>query len=426
MTATEELKVQITCSVTGKTADAKPKADGSPSLPKGWKVIGDQVLCPDAVRERFAMRGVTLPVASVVCGYVGDDWSVEACKDGWTAFRCALRESCQLARGYMNWAFGELAIADRQPLEQGDKVAKLPKFSIGEHSLHLYQMGRQLFPALDSQSLSSLRQLVQQKYTQTRFERRVLGTLSCVSWRQDEVPLPIPKKDVRLDVNDQKQVFVRVRIGGEQFTLRLKNTPSHNRHTFYRQVESLRKVISGEAEIGDLKLKDRGSEVMATFACYLPNEPRSERTERVCQVETQVDKLFAVFVDGQDRPWNLNDDQIRKAITSHKARLHRLAEDSKFERRKHRHAKRTTPHAFREVICENQNNRLADYCHKAASMVVGLASRHRCGSIVYCDEIKDFAASFPWFKLRGLIEEKAKRAGISFVWIESKPKTAPQ
>ena len=130
------MKPSITCSVTGIEREASPRADGEPALPKGWKRIRSLVYSPEGIRQKFALRCITIPVASVVEGYEGDDWSVETCRSGWAAFLLALRQSCQQARFVLNWAIRSLAAADNEPLKKTERGWALPKFKAADVDLY--------------------------------------------------------------------------------------------------------------------------------------------------------------------------------------------------------------------------------------------------------------------------------------------------
>lgn len=399
----------VRCTATGTEATTKLRADGAPKLPPGWKRFGDAIYSPEGVAQAFRLRTVRLPVASVIL-HDADGWSVENCKAGWQAFRKALRQSCQLARLIANWALVELAKADNDELISSPTGYKLPKFKAS--AVDLYGPARAQWPDLDSQSLGSLLQKVRSRYSESRWERRVRGKATLPEFKNDKIPLPIPKKDAPLEVNEQNQPFLTVRVSGQRFRLRFRNTPDRKRHTYWPQVKALKQVAAGEGDYGEVTLYARDTEVWAAVAVYLPKD-LAEREQVTITVRTTKDALWQVWVGDREEPWVLNDEQIRKVISAHRARLHRLSQDSKFERRQPA-SERTRINDFREKICARQRNRLDDYCEKASAMLRGLARRHKASVVRYNDDEHGFAASFPWFKLRTLCEQKLTGIGVTF------------
>lgn len=401
----------IVCSCgCGLVKASQPRADGEVKLPKGWKQFGDRIYAPPCVRRCFKLRSLGFTVASVVCGFEGESWSVQECTRGRQTFHQALARSQADCRRAYNLALVELAKADSKPLEPGPKGPKLPKFSATD--VNLYPLGRTLFPDLDSQSLGSLLVKVRSKYLEKRFERRVLGRTTLPE--QTRVPLPIPSKDAKVTVSDQHQPFVRVRIHGERFTLRLRNTPNRPHHNFYRQVAALERVLAGEGSYGEVVLDRRRD---GTIACrvlvYLPME-KIERTDRKIIVRTCKDRLWSVQIDEREEAFVLNNDQIRKRISRHLIRLHRLSQDQKFERRLPE-GERTGINGYRETICNKQNHWLNDVCHKASAMLAGLVILVGAGTVEYDDTETGFAESFPLFRLRSLCQQKVEAKGGTFV-----------
>lgn len=408
----------IRCAATGAERQAKVGATGQPRLPPGWKRFGESVYSPEGVAQTFRLRTVRLPVASVIL-HGAEEWSVENCKAGWTALRTALARSASDARAVANWALVELAKADNDPLEQTAKGLRLPKFRAAK--VDLYLPARALWPDLDSQSLGSLLQKARSRYTEGRWDRRIRGRATLPEFKGDEIPLPIPKKDAPLTVSEQNQPFLTVRLSGQRFRLRLKNTPDRKRHSYWPQIKALKQVAGGEGDYGEVTLYRRDTEVWCAIAVYLPKD-LAERDETVIVVRTAKDALWNVWVADRQEPWVLNDEQIQKTISAHRARLHRLSQDSKFERRQPA-SERTRIDVYREKIAENQRNRLDDYCEKASAMLAGLARRHKAGLVRYDDSEHGFAASFPWFKLRTLCEQKLDAIGVSFEEIKPSGET---
>lgn len=89
-------KPTVTCRVTQEVKETEPLADGSPGLPRGWTRLGGEYYSPKGWDQSFVPRRARLPVVSVVEGYDPEDWSQERCREGWKAFRKAMREAQRL------------------------------------------------------------------------------------------------------------------------------------------------------------------------------------------------------------------------------------------------------------------------------------------------------------------------------------------
>jgi hypothetical protein len=329
----------------------------------------------------------------------------------------ALRTSFKQAAQVGTWAMRELAKADNGEVQRtkGDDGKTKIKLAKPEPSKHLYGMARELAPDLDSQSVGSVLQRARKKYAETRWDQRVLLKISLPKFGFPS-PVPIPQKETKVSFDDNDQLWLSVRISGTRFNLRLACGRDH-----HRQRAAIRKGLAGEARFGEVTLTGKAdesgklSEIKARFAVEMQNEKR-ERTA-VLRVATAKDRLWTVLLEGRDQTWNLNEDQIKNIVFAHRNRVQRLADDDKFERR-HSRKKNGGIKAVRERIAEKYANRMSDFCHKAAAMLVGFAVRNHVGCIEYHERAERFVTEFPWFKLRSFVEQKATQNGISVVLIE--------
>lgn len=432
-----------------------PLKDGGEPCPRGWHRLAGALWCPKCWEDNFALRSIELPVASVIQEYAGGnpgEWSQEACRAGWEAFRKALRQSSLEAAQYSNLALAELYAADRAPIEKKeDGKVKLPTLP----AVPLYQLGRDRFPELDSQSMGSLKQKAQAKYREQRWDLRVTAKESLSTYRRG-LPVPIPAKDARLEVSHRHQEgvaeedrgqgrgqpFLFVRLAGQRFTLRLRSGAGDRggHYSFWRKVAALERVESGQALQGEVKLYERrtpslahrnggstraapgapsgATRVFAAIAVWLPKE-KGEREQVEIRVVTSPDRLWNVFVNGnEDRPWLLNEEQARRWVIARRKRLQSLSEDAKFERRSRLRGEPVQPAdlaSVRQRISDTYKKRLDDWAHKVSMMLANFAKRQRAFRVVYDDREKGWSPGLPWFKIQSMLQDKLNRFGIEFL-----------
>jgi hypothetical protein len=433
MSAAEPTACTLTCAATGKTISAQPKSDGSPKLPKGWKRIAGQIYSPEGRKRLYCPRSIRVPVASVVAEYDPPDWSMERCRQGWQAFRQAVKSASREAAQIANAMLFELARLDSLPLVDGEKGKTLPKWPMSTKDIwkRLYHVGREQFPAFDSQSLSAIRQRAWARYNDRergRFQVRVLGTVSLPSFR-DGIPVPLAAKDVKLWFGDSKKPFLRFRLQSQRFTVRLRGG-----WKFARQVAALQKAAAQSELLGEVSLclrmvgnshhnggraraqpgaNRKKTEIIAAVSILLPRD-QSVREDKTLIVKTSKDRLWQVLLEGREQLWDLNEDQAKRWVTAHRARLFRVSQDRKFERCRPR-KERAGLNGLTNDLSKKYEDRLADWAHKAARMLVNFARRQRCCRIEYDDRETDFCPGLPWFKLRSMCEQKSQECGIEFV-----------
>lgn len=423
----------ITCDATGKTAETVSLKDGSPRLPKGWKKIGGQIYSPEAKKSLYCPRSIRVPVASVVEGYDPPNWSVERCRLGWQSFRLAVKEASLTAAQIGNAMMFELARLDSLPLEEGEKGRKLPKWPLATKEVwkRLYSVGREQFPEFDSQSLAAIRQRAWRRYNNPRsgrFQIRVLGTASLPTFR-DGIPVPLPARDCKLWFGDSKKPFLRFRLGGQRFTVRLRGG-----FRFSRQIAALKKAAADPALRGEVSLclrkvgdshhnglatraqpgaNAKKTEVIAATSVLLPRD-KGERTDSALIVKTCKDRLWQVLCAGREEHWDFNEDQAKGWVIAHRARLFRICQDRRFERQRPR-KERAGLDGLTADQAKKYDDRFRDWCHKAERMLVNFARRQKCGRIQYDDSETGFCPGLPWFKLRSMIEQKCSEFSVGFV-----------
>lgn len=460
-------KIIVVCCKCSTTIEATPLKDGSEPQPRGWHRLAGALWCPKCWADNFALRSIVLPVASVIEGYASGEsgeWGQEACAAGWKAFRTALRVSSRQAAQYANLAISECFAADQEPLlptkrkrkrqeEEGEEEidgVKLPKLEYPDSR----PKGRQRFSELDSQSLGSVHQKAQAKYREQRWDLRVTCRKSLASFRSD-LPVPVPAKDARLEVSHKHQQtvaegerqpgrgepFLRLRLAGHQFTLRLRSGAGNKRgeFSFWRKIAALEKIECGEALQGEVKLFERkmgeangrngaqnraapgapayGTRVFASIACWLPKD-KGEREQVTIRVVTGPDRLWTIFVGDSAEPINVNEEQARRWVIVRRTRLHALSEDHRFERRSRLRGCPVQPSDLagpRQRISDTYDRLLKDWSHKAARILANLAKRRRACRVVYNDSDKRWCPKFPWFMVWTMFQNNLNEFGIEGV-----------
>ena len=415
--STDTAPLTITCSRCDRTTAAKPTTAGEPKLPRNWKRLGSATLCRDCVAASYVPRGAWLPVATVVSGYDVPAWTEEVKAAGWKALRPALRASWRTAAQLYNWALVEFARTDgAAPVPNRKGTGQVPGPWDRKAAVKTVRaLCKTRFPEidqhLDSQSKYALLAKAEGDYVRTRFERQILCKSTLPEATAGRLPLPIPVESVRSLGVTRGCVIVALRLAGQRFTLALQAG-----HRFRRQVGQLERALSGAGRVGELKIQERGRDIMVGFSLLLPKE-QGERRDVLIRVCTAPDRLWQVFVGDREESWNLNDDPIRRLSLAYREQLRRISEDLKMERRRpHEHS--AAFDAARGRLARKYANRWGDYCHKAAAILSGLAARHAACRVEYDDSAGGFFGDLlPRFKLRERVAEKLAQIGVEFVHV---------
>lgn len=456
--------VEIRCTVTGKTAQTRMGKDG-PVLPKGWKRYGEAVYSPDAVRNLYVPRGLTVPVHSVEVLPKSKTEVPVTGAEAWREFRRCLTVSWRQCAQVGNWLLRQLAAADPGiPERQGSKVA-LPPIArntvktITQRARALFTHANNPFVAarpedegklgLDSQSLYSIVRRAESRYKEHRWRMHVECRESMPSFRDGEIPLPIEAKDSPLEVERDGVVALTLRIAGTRFRVRLRNTDN-----FARQLGPIRRAAAGELMRGAISLRENHDrQVLLTCAVSLPRELVLRDSTEGMLVRTATDALLiGEATDTWDlkranytvtfRLFTLNDDELLRWQAAHREFLRRLAEDRKAETRPVRHWRGNRPvmvsgpeedpakalqsrrrhrrnlQRALETRCAKHHRRVSDRLHKIAAMVANWAVRRRVHVVFYDDRERSFAGSLPYHRLRQLIREKLDHRGIALEVID--------
>lgn len=403
----------LSCCECGTLHEAKPTVNDNPRLPRGWKKHDGHVYCAGCWSNRYALRSVVIPVASPV-----------SCD--WETFKAALATCWDQSTGLANWAVTELAKADVTRMPGDSCLPSMPP-------VYLYPRARALFPLLPSKTLNAVLNNVQKRYCKSR-----LGVI----WRSDTslqryrypVPYPVPSQAWKARYGDGNVPLIEMRLGNEPFTLRLRGGYPNR-----RQLQTFAKIVSGQAvkselaiyrqraSLGDhrsvIEAREPGGgarvcySVLAKLTCWVPRTVSHTEREGALEVRTASDSFLIANASGH-QPWILNADHVRRWVASYRKRLHRLSEDTKYEKRWPKRARRQMAD-FRAALVERQRRRVDTFCHQAAAMLAGYAERIRVARMEYDDTDRSFVDEFPWYRFQQLLEAKLAARGIEFLLVRT-------
>lgn len=373
------------CDRCGSERATKPTAAGAPRLPGGWKRMGERVYCDRCWRASYVLRAITLPIAAPLEG-------------DWKELRAALHECWSNATQLANWAVTELVKADVVRTPDMEKLPPMPR-------VYLYPGARSILPDMDTASVVSLLQAVEQRYRKARFDVIWRRAASPPSFRY---PMPYPVHNQRWSVREEegRGLILSVPLAGRRWDLVLKTGGRG------RQRAAVRKLIAGEAAAGELAIYERGSNVMAKMVMWLPREDRQRGRSGTLYVRTTEDAVWEYRIeDGEPR--YLYADHVRQWLAAYKRRSERATHDLKYEKRwpakvRRRHLQDLEP------MRRKHRARMDTWTHEATAMLAGFADRARVARVVYDDQITSYA-DLPWYQLRERLAYKLDGLGIEFV-----------
>lgn len=364
-----------------------PRSKPISRMPIGWKRQDESLFCPACWRKRFVLRAVTIAVAAPEQGT-------------WDELRQALRAMWISTTQASNWILTELYARD---IRRGDEE-KMPNMK----PLYLYPELRARFPGLPSQTCAAIEKAVTAKYRAKRYE--VIWTCGAsLPTHRYPTPFPVPNQGWSVYM-DRDQPVVSARIGDARVSLRLRGGPR-----YWRQLDAVRRIESGEAEQGQMDIYAQGKDIMCKMVAWIPRRTAVAAGPDTLLVRTGEESLIVALNAKDSVLWTYNGDQIKRWIAEHSKRLQRWSEDAKAEHRP------DPPFAERRKFAtERFHRRMANACHSIASMIVGYAVRRRFAAVRYDDQIRDFCPEFVWFALADKIIEKCDAAGLAFERVETK------
>ena len=350
-------------------------------LPRGWKRQSEFVYCATCWNSLYLLRAIKVPVASPLdCG--------------WKELRAMLHEMWAATTQASNWLITELYARD---VRRGNE-ARMPAMP----NVYLYPEARERFPTLPPRSIAALVQNVQRTYRAKRYNTIWTCAASLPTYRYPS-PFSTPSQAWSIHVENTAPV-VNVRIGSRDLRLRLKSGARYS-----RQMDSVSKIVSGEAVRSELIIYQRSNDIVCKFLAWLPRPTLQEHRSGILTVRTAAHALIVAFTATDEQIWTYNGDQLRRWQAEHRVRLQRWAEDSKAE---HRPA---PPFAERRTnAVRKYRDRMATACHTIGSLVVNYAIRRQFAAVRYDDSDRTYCEQFPWFELKLRIAEKCDAAGLDF------------
>ncbi|HMN97409.1 MAG TPA: hypothetical protein PKC43_06365 [Phycisphaerales bacterium] len=392
---------RCTCSRCAVERDGKPAKDGSAKLPRGWKRWCDALWCDTCWRRGWSMRAVSMPIAS-------------AARDGEQIERSALRDliraACQMASTAANIVIRECVATDIVRLPGMAKLPPMPAFPpgpTGKASTHVYHRVRAALPDLDPQSVTSIVQAAQRKWSASRFDVVWRRSAAPPSYR-DDMPCPIAAAATSVAMDGDRAV-VSIRLGRSRVACTMVQGAE-----WRRQLATLRRIASREWPGGEASVYLRDGRPMIKVCAWVPvSAPRE--TDGVLSVRTCGDHMLTLTVGQTVR--RVNCDRDRRMLETHDRRLQRWSDDMKPEVRP---PSMVAEHLQedREIACRARARVVDTLTHTLSSIVAGLARRRRVARVVYDNTDRTYmSGSFPWHMLAERIRQKVAANGQEMLTI---------
>lgn len=402
-------KVELSCQCCDKTASVKPTAKGKPRRLNGWKLIDGTLFCPACCQSRYILRAVTLPVVSPL--------------EPWSEFQEAIDKSWAQSTQATAWAVRQLLAADVVRTPDMEKLPPMPR-------VYLYGLANEagILQDMPANSRQACFHAAELKYRAKRLDIVWRGIASAPDATYPQ-PFPVPARDWKITLDESKQPIVSLNIAGKRWHLRLGGG-----WRYERSIAAIAKIASGEALGGELSIyrqrcignRDSGTvtepgvsgtkrqqwRIMVKIAARLPKSPAKERSGTL-YVKTTKDEFLVALNTKQEKLWTLHADQCASWIAEHSRHLRHASDDRKLERRKPRDRKRREMQHTADRI-ERHRRRIDTWLHTAARQLVQYADRGKFACIHWDESEGHKLPSFPWFKLKLLIQQKCDELGIEF------------
>jgi hypothetical protein len=384
----EEKAIQnMTCVGCSKVFERKGKP-----LPAKGKTIADQFYCGPCVKEKWAIRAITIPVVHPI-----------GCT--WKELRDKLHASWADVTAASNWMMTELYSRDIRRNGQ----EKLPK----KERVYLYPEATKKFPSLSTNTLASLEQAIQLKYGSMRYDLIWRSAVSLPTFRYPQ-PISVPSKAWSLWFDESGSACVGARLqskgAGDRVFFKLKGGARYR-----RQLAGLKQVAGGSAIQATMELSERRIDeekhVVCKIVARFPKQIAKDR-EGSLWITSTKDYLLSIWTDMEskdgERLWLYHGEHVKRWSAEHRGRLQRLRDDRKagvpvkFSARMSRYA-------------EKYNDRMNSATHEISAAVAKYVLRNRVSEVLYDDRDKGFCEGFPWHSLRTKIVDKLAFHGISCI-----------
>lgn len=223
------------CCGCSREQKAKPNRDGAPKCPRGWKAVGDGLLCRECKAERFFIRAVRMKIV----GVHPSDGGKQAARE-MPELRAALSAAAKASARFGNWYVQRLFAADLAvaPLEKTkDNKSKLPPCPEIEG---WYREAVAMFPDLSGGCLSGLSRSVRAWYSSRRWDALIGLSRSVESYRFGYLPVHVREQETRVEVDADGKYVLRISITpGQSWALSI--------YVDGRNLAYLRKIMAGDA-----------------------------------------------------------------------------------------------------------------------------------------------------------------------------------
>lgn len=416
-------KVDIACKACGKTMKTRKRKDGTPAVPvwAGWKEdIDGAPLCNDCFKQKYVPRSLVFPLVGPF-----DDSGT------WEELRAALKVVWGLSTTLANIAQTTLYVQDSANIATlgwrpgtGERMPPLPK-------LDLYKLTKPLERGWVKATApaTGLLRAVQNTYVARRFDIHT-GQETLGNFRYP-YPYPVHNSAWKVSWEGEKIPVVSVPLAGRRWRLRLKSG-----ERMRRQLAGLEKIIAGQAMAGEISIyrvrANQGDHrsgasqsspgggpkqyyrVMIKIAAYLPRTVRVKETKML-----PVAAKEGVFLQAADG-FTINADHARTWVIGHMVRLHRLAEDTKYEKRLPKR-RGLSAKAYRRDICRKFRHRMKTFQQQTANSILKYALRNGYAGIDYDDSVRKFFPSFEWAGFRQILVTVAENLGATVNFVTAAP-----
>jgi len=348
---------------------------------------------------------------------------------GWDVLDPLLRACWDHAGQLANWALTELYTHDVRPIAGSDWIPPYP-------GLYLYGHAREYYESWGWWAGAYAQANCVLRSAEDAYKRQRLAVLrGLISLRTMRLPQPFPLHNQTWEpcLRDGRPV-VSLSLPGGRVEVELRGGAPGDQKEFARHLALFRALVAGEAKKCQLLITGQRCSKGCHRAALAYKEPGGGQTYyvrplvkfvvrmparpaeggRVLTLCTDPEAFWVAELDGR-RAWVLNNDHVRGAVArhaGHKARLRRLGQDAKAERRlNHSQLRRLRERV--EKLCHRHNHWLKTWLQQTAADLAGFAARQRVGEVAYSDAVRDFVPEFPWHRLKTALAGALAGAGIT-------------
>lgn len=363
-------------------------------------------MCGVCWAKLYHLRAVTMVVASPL-------------DMNWAELYAELRKLWMSSTQMANWCMTRLRAAD--PAIRTGSDGKMVAFK----QPYLYPEARALWTEHPPQSITSLLQTAQSKYSKSRLDVVWRFAAALPTFRYP-VPYPLHNQawSASLDTfggqdGDAQCPVVSLRLGGRRVRLRLRGGPE-----FSRQLGQFRQIVDGKAVQGELAIypvtrrgpANRGSgedskrtKLLVKMVAWLPTAAPRARDGVATLSSDEHALLVLTTPHGQ---WTLHADLAARWQAEHRRALQHLADDTKYEQRRPERRRRMMARG-RDHMVEKHHNRIDSFLHQAAAWTAAKCDRARVARLTLDLTPRGRFESFPWHRLSILLAEKLGVLGIA-------------